>query len=112
MGHPDGEASTDTPLGEFNVFSKMPSKHMGDGNVTGDLSAYELPGVPWTTFFFEETGVAFHGTYWHDNFGHPMSHGCVNMRTEDAQWIFRWTVPQNLGDKIEQTGFGTKVIVY
>lgn len=109
--HTDGSVSTNTPVGNFNVYSKMPSKHMGDGNVTGDLDAYELPGVPWTTFFAPH-GVAFHGTYWHDNFGRQMSHGCVNMRTEEAQWLFRWTTPVNLGDKIEQTGYGTRVIVY
>lgn len=109
-GRTDGSISTNTPLGEFNVYSKMPSKHMGDGNVTGDPEAYEIPGVPWTTFF-APNGVAFHGTYWHDNFGHPMSHGCVNMRPEEAQWIFRWTKPENLGDKIEQTGYGTFVRV-
>jgi hypothetical protein len=110
-GHQVGAVSTNTPLGEFNVYSKMPSKHMGDGNVTSDLAAYEIPGVPWTTFF-ADNGVAFHGTYWHNNFGRPMSHGCVNMRIEEAQWIFRWTTPVNLGDKIEQTGYGTRAIVY
>ena len=62
---------TDTPTGEFHVYSKMPSKHMGDGQITSDLEAYELPGVPWTTFF-AQNGVALHGTYlahqfWHDH---------------------------------------------
>ncbi|NIV94533.1 L,D-transpeptidase family protein, partial [candidate division KSB1 bacterium] len=45
--------------------------------------------------FFVETGVALHGTYWHNNFGWPMSRGCVNLRTEDAKWLFRWTVPKS-----------------
>jgi lipoprotein-anchoring transpeptidase ErfK/SrfK len=40
--------------------------------------------------FFHTTGVSFHGTYWHDNFGAPMSQGCVNMRIADARWLFRW----------------------
>lgn len=112
-GGNDGQLSTNTPLGEFHIFSKMPSKHMGDGNVTSDIEAYELPGVPWTTFFVPDPyGVAFHGTYWHDNFGVRMSHGCINMRTEEARWIFRWTLPENLGDKIEKTGYGTRVIIY
>jgi len=65
---------------------------MGDGNLTDDLDAYELPGVPWVSFF-HAVGVGFHGTYWHDNFGSPMSHGCVNMRNADAKWIYRWTMP-------------------
>jgi lipoprotein-anchoring transpeptidase ErfK/SrfK len=39
------------------------------------------------------SGYALHGTYWHDNFGQPMSHGCVNLRTADAQWLFNWAGP-------------------
>ena len=107
---PDGSLSTDTPKGEFNVFSKMPSKHMGSGELTSDIEAYVLPGVPWTSFFVE-SGVAFHGTYWHDNFGNRMSHGCINMKTADALWLFRWCTPVFNGDKMEQTGYGTRVNV-
>lgn len=107
---PTGQIPTSTPTGEFNVYSKMPSKHMGDGNLTSDLNAYELPGVPWACFF-APNGVATHGTYWHNNFGVPMSHGCINMRTEEARWIFRWTNPVTPIDKIETTGLGTRVIV-
>ncbi len=109
-GNQPGTIPTDTPTGEFRVYSKMPSKHMGDGNLTADLNAYELPGVPWTTFF-ARNGVAFHGTYWHNNFGTPMSHGCVNMRTEEARWIFRWTTPAVTPETWEKTGYGTRVIV-
>jgi len=58
--------STITPLGDFNVNIKMPVRHMGNGNITSDIFEYELPGVPWVSFFFK-TGVAFHGCYWHDN---------------------------------------------
>jgi len=105
-----GIIPTDTPTGEFRVYSKMPSKHMGDGQLTVDLEAYELPGVPWTTFF-APNGVAFHGTYWHNNFGMTMSHGCVNMQTEEAKWIFRWTTPVSAPETWEQTGYGTRVIV-
>jgi hypothetical protein len=83
---------TDTPPGRFNIASKMPVRHMGDGYLTAEASAYELPGVPWCSFFVS-TGVAFHGTYWHDNFGTRMSHGCVNMRNQDAQWLYRWSTP-------------------
>lgn len=104
---------TNTPEGRWHIFSKMPSKHMGDGNLTSDLKAYELTGVPWTSFFVE-SGVAFHGTYWHDNFGVPMSHGCVNMRSNDAKWLFRWTTPVWSPDDDmfwEKRGYGTLVIV-
>lgn len=95
---------TTTPSGRFNVTVKMPSKHMGDGNLAADIEAYELPGVPWTTFFTTQ-GHAFHGTYWHDNFGVPMSRGCVNMRTEEAKWLFRWTLPAASYDDIHPRSF-------
>jgi lipoprotein-anchoring transpeptidase ErfK/SrfK len=108
---PDGSGSTDTPRGEFNMFSKMPSKHMGSGELTSDIEAYTLPGVPWTSFFVESTGVACHGTYWHDNFGNRMSHGCINMKTAEALWLFRWCTPVFNGDRMEQTGYGTRVSV-
>lgn len=108
---PEGEIPWKTPKGEFNIQSKMPSKHMGDGNLTGNPEDYELPGVPWTCFFETTTGVAFHGTYWHDDFGTPRSHGCVNMKTEDAKWLFRWAAPVNAPADVEKRGFGTKVIV-
>lgn len=103
---------TETPRGEFSVQIKTPVRHMGDGQLTSDIFAYELPGVPWTTFF-TDTGVAFHGTYWHDNYGGRMSHGCVNMRTEEAQWLYRWTSPPfpNEPGAWHVTGYGTRITV-
>jgi lipoprotein-anchoring transpeptidase ErfK/SrfK len=104
----------DTPRGRFNIQSKMPSKHMGDGDLAADGS--DLPGVPWTCFFLSPPGNAFHGTYWHDNFGLQMSHGCVNMRTDEAKWLFRWSTPvfktpiEDHQDW-EQRGMGTLVII-
>jgi hypothetical protein len=86
------EIPTETPRGSFRIRLKMPSRHMGDGHLTSQIGAYELPGVPWT-MVFHETGVALHGTYWHNNFGVRMSHGCVNLKNEDALWLFRWTTP-------------------
>jgi len=49
---------------------------------------YYLPDVPYTMYFYD--GYALHGTYWHNNFGTPMSHGCVNLRTEDAGWLYNF----------------------
>jgi hypothetical protein len=83
---------TATPTGTFHIQEKRPSKHMGNGDLFSGEGDYELPGVPWTSFF-TDAGHALHGTYWHDNFGTPMSHGCINMRTEEAKWIFRWAMP-------------------
>lgn len=60
------------------------------GGTTG--GGYDLPGIGWTTLFVGN-GVAIHSTFWHNNFGVAMSHGCVNTKPEDAQWIFRWTTP-------------------
>ena len=106
---PNGIPS-DTPKGNFHIARKTPSRHMGDGNLTSDLEAYELPGVPWVSFF-HSYGIGFHGTYWHDNFGSWMSHGCVNMRNEDAQWIYRWTTPVIRYQDWYKLGRGTLVQV-
>lgn len=104
--------STVTPRGDFKIDPKVPSKHMGDGRMTSDINAYELPGVPWVSFFVHDIGVAFHGTYWHDNFGARMSHGCVNMRCEDAKWLYRWSMPPADSQMRTIMGMGTRVKVY
>ncbi len=116
---PAGEFPTATPRGRFNIYSKLPNKHMG--SVTGNpddenRDRFSLPGVPWTCFFDPNGGVAFHGTYWHNNFGLQMSHGCVNMRNADAKWLFRWTTPvydtEITSQKDwERTGKGTEVVI-
>lgn len=117
---PEDELPTATPKGKFRIYSKIPSKHMGSitgGQEVEDNGGYSLPGVPWTCFFASPGGYAFHGTYWHNNFGLQMSHGCVNMRNDDSKWLFRWTSPV-YDHKIkspadwELTGNGTKVVIY
>ena len=52
---------------------------------------YYLPDVPYTMYFYG--GYGLHGTYWHNNFGQPMSHGCVNLETGNAQKLFEWAEP-------------------
>jgi lipoprotein-anchoring transpeptidase ErfK/SrfK len=84
---------------------------MGDGKMTDNIHAYELPGVPWVSFF-DVNGVAFHGTYWHDNFGYKMSHGCVNMLMEEAKWLYRWVLPDTEFSAWETRGYGTRVHVF
>jgi hypothetical protein len=101
---------TDTPQGNFHISRKTPSRHMGDGILTNDVEAYELPGVPWVSFF-HSFGIGFHGTYWHNNFGSWMSHGCVNMRNEDAKWLYRWTTPRIRHSDWYKLGRGTLVQV-
>lgn len=76
-----------TPKGKFLITHKRPCRHM-----LGYTNEYDLPGVPWVSYF-TEPGIAFHGAYWHNRFGTPMSHGCINMRPDAAKWIYRWTLP-------------------
>ena len=107
-----------TPSGEYYIHEKMPAKHMGYSyfgvgrggvvNSFADADGYALPGIPWTCFF-TKAGHAFHGTYWHENFGTPMSHGCINMRTEEAKWIFRWAMPPHETGRTFNRGYGTAV---
>jgi hypothetical protein len=79
-----------TPVGPHPIWRKVFSLHMSGGTTGG---GYDLPGIGWTTLF-AGTGVAIHATFWHSNYGEPMSHGCVNAKPEDAKWVFRWTTPQ------------------
>jgi hypothetical protein len=114
---PKDAIPTYTPPGEYNILVKMPSKHMGDGSMASDIEAYELVGVPWSLFFTMQ-GHAFHGTYWHENFGTPMSRGCINMRNEDALWLYRWVLPIappeefEVPQNVDRKGYGTRVIIY
>lgn len=85
-----GLPNTPTRVGEFRVWIKTRIQDMDGGSKeAGDY--YYLPDVEWVQYFDGEIG--FHGTYWHDNFGQPMSRGCVNMTSEDARWLFEWTGP-------------------
>jgi lipoprotein-anchoring transpeptidase ErfK/SrfK len=79
-----------TPTGTFMTYHKRPTRHMASGDLTA--SGFDLPGVPWV-MYINEAGVSLHGTYWHNDFGTPHSHGCVNLSTATAKWLFRWTRP-------------------
>ena len=80
-----------TTRGQHRIFMKLPSQHMV-GGAAGDGDFYDLPGISWVSYF-TNSGIAFHGTYWHNDYGRPRSHGCVNMLPEDAKWVFLWTLP-------------------
>ena len=79
-----GTWATPTVTGRFSIGTKYTAQRM-----TGP--GYDLPGVPWVMYFYG--GYAIHGTYWHNNFGTPMSHGCVNMRTDEAAFLYNWAPP-------------------
>ena len=79
-----------TPQGNFNIWYKTRSQSMiGGSKALGTY--YNLPGVPNNMFFHK--GYALHGAYWHNNFGQPMSHGCVNEPLANAAQIFEWAGP-------------------
>ena len=97
-----------TPLGRHYIHHKRPSRHMTSGSPENPVG-YDLPGVPWVSYI-NDKGISFHGTYWHNDFGHPRSHGCINLPISSAQWIFRWTQPVvSFGQDLVWTDPGTRV---
>lgn len=104
-----GRPGVETPSGTFKVERKRPSRHMAAND--GGGNGFDLPGVPWVAYFFW-TGVALHGTYWHNDYGAPRSRGCVNLTPEDAKWLYRWTLPHvPPGQQATRDANGTQVLV-
>jgi hypothetical protein len=100
-----------TPLGRHYIHHKRPSRHMTSGSPENPVG-YDLPGVPWVSYI-NDKGISFHGTYWHNDFGHPRSHGCINLPISAAQWIFRWTLPEvGFGESLKWTKPGTRVDIF
>ena len=98
-----------TPAGRHMTFHKRPTRHMAAGNLAAN--GYDLPGVPWISYI-TESGIAFHGTYWHNDYGRPRSHGCINLTSRAAKWIYRWTLPVVPPDQQRvYEDFGTRVDV-
>lgn len=113
-----GKVPNTTPLSSldsagFPIWRKLHSLQMSGGT---NQAGWELPGIGWTSLFLG-SGIAIHSTYWHNNFGEPSSHGCINASPEDAKWIFRWSspvTPYHEGD-IDVSGSGgtpVKIIEY
>ncbi|MEZ4409705.1 MAG: L,D-transpeptidase [Polyangiales bacterium] len=89
-----GRASNPTLPGEFRVWSKLATTDMSnvdDAMLTTVTSLYTVSRVPWVMFFNRDQ--AMHGVFWHDGFGRPRSHGCVNLAPRDAAWLFEWAPP-------------------
>jgi hypothetical protein len=85
-----GQSGFETPTGWFRTFHKRPTAHMTGGYDAS--STFDLPGVPWDTYI-TDSGIAIHGTFWHNDFGTRHSHGCINLTPDAARWIYRWTSP-------------------
>jgi lipoprotein-anchoring transpeptidase ErfK/SrfK len=94
-----GKTKTPTVTGSFYIYDRYRHKKMRSDVGKGQPGFYEVEDVPYTQFFHKD--FAFHGAYWHNNFGQPASHGCVNMATkeqnkrwpnvsEDAGWLYQW----------------------
>jgi lipoprotein-anchoring transpeptidase ErfK/SrfK len=97
-----------TPKGDFTIWAKFRATRMSGGS---GADYYDLPNVPYVMFFSNDevpgsSGFSLHGTYWHNNFGHAMSHGCVNMKTTDAGKIYDWADAPSDGQP------GTKITIY
>ena len=107
-----GAKGTETPKGKFRTYHKGPSIYMtNQGDAIENI--YNLPGVPWCAFF-TGAGNAFHGTYWHNDYGRPRSHGCVNLPSEAAKFLYRWTKPNVPpdADYVHLPGEGTRVQIF
>jgi lipoprotein-anchoring transpeptidase ErfK/SrfK len=108
-----------TPTGTFRIWIKLRYTKM-EGGSKAINTYYYLPNVPFTMFFSNDQvpnwrGYGIHGTYWHSNFGHPMSHGCVNMKTEEAEQLYYWADPPANGKNIINASVaspGTPIIIY
>ena len=107
-----GVPRTPTVTGRYRIYLKVRIQDMSGGSKAGG-DYYYLPNVPWVQYFYK--GYAFHGTYWHNNFGRPMSRGCVNMRIEDAKWLFDWAepaMPAGIVSYWVPAGAGTLVVIH
>lgn len=86
-----GRRAHPTPLGEHRVWAKLTTSDMGNQERDDVSRTYALEAVPWVLYFAGSVG--FHATFWHDDFGRPRSHGCVNLSPLDARWLFRFARP-------------------
>jgi len=108
-----------TPTGTFNIWIKLRYSKM-EGGSRAINTYYYLPNVPYVMYFSnsqipQSRGYGLHGTYWHDNFGHPMSHGCINMKTEQAEKIYYWAQPHLQGERsiwASADNPGTQINIY
>lgn len=107
-----------TPTGDFTIWIKLRATRMkGGSKALGTF--YDLPNVPYTMYFYNSEipkyrGYGLHGAYWHNNFGHPMSHGCINISPENAKLLYEWANPPSSGNTTyaDNNNLGTQVTIY
>jgi len=107
-----------TPTGDFEIWVKLRYTTMSGGNSRLN-TYYYLPNVPYVMFFYNDSvsksrGFSLHGAYWHNNFGQPMSHGCVNMKPDEAEKIYYWVDPPTQGNTTHASkeNPGTIITIY
>jgi lipoprotein-anchoring transpeptidase ErfK/SrfK len=108
-----------TPTGTFNIWIKLRSTKMSGGS-KALRTYYYLPNVPYVMYFHnnevpKQRGFGIHGAYWHNNFGHPMSHGCINMKPEEVAQLYYWAQPELKGKNsihASDDNPGTPIIIY
>ncbi len=102
-----------TVTGEFRIWAKIRSQRMSGGSIA-DGTFYDLPNVIFVQYFYK--GYGMHGTYWHNDFGKPRSHGCVNISNANAERLYYWTDPALPTGKYSLTNIkpeqSTRVIVH
>ncbi len=100
-----GVDDSPTVTGTYRIWAKIAMQDMRGGNRAAG-TAYHVTEVKNVQYFHED--YAFHGTYWHSNFGTPMSRGCINMTEEDAEWLFEWASPFMYDDDDDGWMFSTR----
>jgi len=104
-----------TVTGSFRVWAKVARQDMSGGSRAAG-TYYYVPNVPWVQYFYADYSI--HGADWHNDFGWAVSHGCVNMRVEEARWLFEWAEPSMDAAMVESgtwlfpEGNGTRVEVH
>jgi lipoprotein-anchoring transpeptidase ErfK/SrfK len=84
-----GKPGFETDVGTWFIFARTALQDMDGGDGSKKDPVYNIKNVPWNQFF-DKDGEALHGAYWHDEFGRPRSHGCVNLPIRTAAWMFQW----------------------
>jgi lipoprotein-anchoring transpeptidase ErfK/SrfK len=110
-----GNANHATVTGSFKIWAKVAIQDMSGGSRAAGTDYY-VEDVPWVQYFYADYSI--HGADWHNDFGYPVSHGCVNMRVEEARWLFEWAEPSMDAAMVESgtwlfpAGNGTRVEVH